>query len=95
VKSRIHCRRRRSILAAWRDHPGPEGHQALGAAGDLRGGADKRQPHADYQPGEAALDNADLRRAMSLTLDRKAFIDIIAEGQGDIGGTMLPASEGV
>src|SRR6266403_4139642 len=26
------------------------------------------------------FDNADLRRAMSLTLDRKAFIDIIAEG---------------
>src|ERR1700751_3479333 len=32
---------------------------------------------------------------MSLTLDRKAFIDIITEGQGDIGGTMLPAPEGV
>src|SRR5215467_3232010 len=41
------------------------------------------------------FDNAELRRAMSLTLDRKAFIDIIAEGQGDIGGTMLPAPEGV
>ncbi len=41
------------------------------------------------------FDNADLRRAMSLTLDRKAFIDIIAEGQGDIGGTMLPAPEGI
>jgi len=41
------------------------------------------------------FDNADLRRAMSLTLDRKAFVDIITEGQGDIGGTMLPAPEGV
>jgi len=41
------------------------------------------------------FDNAELRQAMSLTLDRKAFIDIIAEGQGDIGGTMLPAPEGV
>src|SRR5438552_3958968 len=41
------------------------------------------------------FDNADLRRAMSLTLDRKAFIDIITEGQGDIGGTMLPGPEGV
>jgi peptide/nickel transport system substrate-binding protein len=41
------------------------------------------------------FDNANLRRAMSLTLDRKAFIDIITEGQGDIGGTMLPAPEGV
>src|SRR6202045_390733 len=41
------------------------------------------------------FDNIDLRRAMSLTLDRKAFIDIIAEGQGEVGGTMLPAPEGV
>ncbi len=41
------------------------------------------------------FDNPDLRRAMSLTLDRKAFIDIITDGQGDIGGTMLPAPEGV
>ncbi len=41
------------------------------------------------------FDNADIRRAMSLTLDRKAFIDIITDGQGDIGGTMLPAPEGV
>src|SRR6266404_6218364 len=41
------------------------------------------------------FDNDDLRRAMSLTLDRKAFIDIITEGQGDIGGTMLPGPEGV
>src|SRR6266446_6241145 len=41
------------------------------------------------------FDKLELRRAMALTLDRKAFIDIIAEGQGDIGGTMLPAPEGV
>jgi peptide/nickel transport system substrate-binding protein len=41
------------------------------------------------------FDNRDLRRAMSLSLDRKAFIDIITEGQGDIGGTMLPPPEGV
>jgi peptide/nickel transport system substrate-binding protein len=39
--------------------------------------------------------NAELRRAMSLTLDRQAFIDIIAEGKGDIGGTMLPGPEGI
>jgi peptide/nickel transport system substrate-binding protein len=41
------------------------------------------------------FDNPELRRAMSLTLDRKAFIDIIGEGQGDVGGTMLPPPEGV
>jgi peptide/nickel transport system substrate-binding protein len=44
---------------------------------------------------KAPFDNPELRRAMSLTLDRKAFIDIITDGQGDIGGTMLPAPEGV
>ncbi len=32
---------------------------------------------------------------MTLSLDRKAFIDIITLGQGDIGGQMLPAPEGV
>jgi peptide/nickel transport system substrate-binding protein len=45
--------------------------------------------------GKPPFDNPDLRRAMSLTLDRKAFIDIITEGHGDIGATMLPAPEGV
>ena len=44
---------------------------------------------------KAPFDSPDLRRAMSLTLDRKVFIDIIGEGQGDIGGTMLPPPEGV
>jgi peptide/nickel transport system substrate-binding protein len=41
------------------------------------------------------FDNPDLRRAMALSLDRKAFIDILTEGQGDIGGAMLPPPEGV
>ncbi len=41
------------------------------------------------------FDNPDLRRAMALSLDRKAFIDIITEGQGEIGGAMLPPPEGV
>src|SRR5438270_7955944 len=41
------------------------------------------------------FDNSDLRRAMALSLDRKAFIDIITDGQGDIGAAMLPPPEGV
>jgi peptide/nickel transport system substrate-binding protein len=36
------------------------------------------------------FDNPDLRRALVLALDRESFIDILAEGQGDIGGAMLP-----
>jgi len=41
------------------------------------------------------FNNPDLRRAMAMTLDRKAFLDIMFEGQGDIGGSMLPGPEGV
>jgi peptide/nickel transport system substrate-binding protein len=41
------------------------------------------------------FDNADMRRAIALGLDRKAFINIISEGQGDIGGVMQPLPEGV
>jgi peptide/nickel transport system substrate-binding protein len=36
------------------------------------------------------FDNPDLRRALALALDRRSFIDILAEGQGDIGGAMPP-----
>jgi peptide/nickel transport system substrate-binding protein len=32
---------------------------------------------------------------MALALDRKAFISILFEGQGDIGGTMLPGPQGL
>jgi peptide/nickel transport system substrate-binding protein len=41
------------------------------------------------------FNNPDLRKAMALSLDRKAFIDIIFQGQGDAGGTLLPPPEGV
>src|SRR5204863_9581502 len=41
------------------------------------------------------FDNADLRRAMALSLDRKAFVDILTEGQGALGGAMLPPPEGI
>src|SRR5438105_8844767 len=41
------------------------------------------------------FDNADLRRAMMLTLDRKSFIDILTEGKGKLGGAMLPPPAGI
>ncbi len=41
------------------------------------------------------FNNPDLRKAMMLSLDRKAFIDIILQGQGDQGGSLLPGPEGV
>jgi len=40
------------------------------------------------------FNNPDLRRALALSLDRKSFIDIILQGQGDAGGSMLPGPEG-
>ena len=41
------------------------------------------------------FDSPDLRRAIAMTIDHKAFIDILGEGQGDIGTAMLPAPEGL
>ncbi len=41
------------------------------------------------------FDNLELRRAMALSLDRKAFIDILSGGQGDIGGVLQPLPEGL
>lgn len=41
------------------------------------------------------FDNPDLRRAMTLTLDRQAFIAILADGEGTVGGTILPPPDGV
>ena len=41
------------------------------------------------------FNDPDLRRAMMLTIDRKAFLDILLEGKGAIGGAMQPAPEGL
>ena len=41
------------------------------------------------------FNNPDLRKAMALSLDRKSMIDIILQGQGDVGGSLLPPPEGV
>jgi peptide/nickel transport system substrate-binding protein len=41
------------------------------------------------------FDNPDIRRALALALDRKAFNQIINEGQAGIGGAMLPPPDGV
>ena len=43
----------------------------------------------------APFDNAELRRAMALTTDRKSFIDILGQGEGEIGGALMPPPQGV
>ena len=37
----------------------------------------------------------ELRRAVALTLDRRAFIDTLTQGKGDIGGALLAPPEGI
>jgi peptide/nickel transport system substrate-binding protein len=41
------------------------------------------------------FDDARIRRAMALALDRQAFIDILSEGQAKMGGALLPPPDGV
>ncbi len=41
------------------------------------------------------FDNADLRRALVLSIDRKSFVDIINQGDAQLGGTMQPVTDGV
>jgi peptide/nickel transport system substrate-binding protein len=64
------------------------------------------QAICDLAPGNAStnlivnrdrppFDNPEIRRAMMLSLARKSFIDILAEGQGDAGGAMQPPPAGI
>ena len=41
------------------------------------------------------FDNPQLRQAMTLALDRSAFVDIITQGQGKVGGVLQPPPEGL
>jgi hypothetical protein len=41
------------------------------------------------------FENPDLRHAVALSLHRQAFIDILTEDEGDIGGVMQPAPAGL
>jgi peptide/nickel transport system substrate-binding protein len=43
----------------------------------------------------APFDNPDVRRAMAMALDRKGYIEILAQGQAKVGGVMLPTPDGI
>src|SRR5438045_9741807 len=90
------CRRTgRDDLSVRGHRAAVAGYQEPGTRRDLRIAAARCCQHADRQSRCAAVDNADLRRAMALTLDRKSFIDVLSEGQADVGGAMLPPPEGL
>ena len=40
------------------------------------------------------FDNLEIRRAVAMTIDRKAFVDIMTQGKGDVGAAMQPQPEG-
>jgi peptide/nickel transport system substrate-binding protein len=40
------------------------------------------------------FDDLDVRRAVSATIDRKAFVEILTQGKGDVGTAMQPLPEG-
>ena len=41
------------------------------------------------------FDNPEFRRAMALSIDRQAFVDTIAQGEGQIGGVLQPSPDGL
>jgi peptide/nickel transport system substrate-binding protein len=46
-------------------------------------------------PKAAPFNDPNVRKAMALTLDRKAFIEILSNGKDDVSGVMLPPPAGV
>src|SRR5262249_44813152 len=41
------------------------------------------------------FNDENIRRALALAIDRKAFVDILSEGKSEIGGALLPPPNGV
>ena len=46
-------------------------------------------------PATAPFSDLKIRKAMALTLDRRAYIDILSGGKAQVSGVMLPPPEGV
>ena len=51
--------------------------------------------HLLVNRGKPPFDNPEMRRAMALSIDRQAFVDIIGQGQGQIGGVLQPPPAGL
>src|SRR5258705_1264860 len=46
--------------------------------------------HLLINRAQPPFDNPDLRRGMALTIDRKAYVDTLSQGEGEIGGILQP-----
>ena len=66
-----------------------------GADGDLRDRPDDDFDEPAGQPRQPALQRPGYPPGDELTIDRKAFLDIISEGQGQIGGAMQSPPAGL
>ncbi|HXO02412.1 MAG TPA: ABC transporter substrate-binding protein [Stellaceae bacterium] len=71
---------------------------------DIAGQAPKAICEIDHTPisfnlminrDNPPFSDPDIRRAMQLTIDRKAYLDTISEGKGQIGGAMQPPPAGL
>jgi peptide/nickel transport system substrate-binding protein len=51
--------------------------------------------HLLINRSQPPFDNPDLRRGMALTIDRKAYIDTLGQGEGEIGGVLQPPPAGL
>jgi peptide/nickel transport system substrate-binding protein len=68
-------------------------NQVPGAICEITPGGVNR--HLIVNRDKPPFDSPELRRAMALAIDRKAFVDVISEGAGDIGGVLQPPPEGL
>src|SRR6516165_2562797 len=54
-----------------------------------------RNTHLLINRAKPPFDNPDLQRAMALTIDRKAYVDTLGQGEGEIGGILQPPPAGL
>src|SRR6266481_2214611 len=91
----IYRRQVRHDIPVRGDGASTERCQEPSAASDLRAGPANAHANLIINRDAPPFDDPQMRRALALALDRKAFIDILTEGQGDVGGAMQPPPEGV
>ncbi len=72
-----------------------EEHQARRAPGAVHDARERRQHQPDHQPRGRALRRSEDPACHGADLDRESFIKILSEGEGQMGGALLPPPDGV